>query len=196
MDLQQGINFRQTVGFIDDGANEYAEAGLGFSITLTYPTTTAEGNTVGWEQMDAGVTSRDRNNLNDRRLAGVAFCEACGATYRIDIRSPGNKNIRFAAGDNDYGLGAHIEIFDTNISLGILANRTNSGANVYTDAMNMEYSEVDWLKNNSPTLLVFSTSILRFKLFSVAADTTEIAHFYVEDGPDEGSVTMLGMACT
>jgi hypothetical protein len=95
----KGFNFRQTSGFVTDGANEtYVLSGD------SYPAT-RNGVTFGWEDAPSG--DRDRNSGIDRRLAGMNFVSsAAGASayrFRVDLPAAGDYAVRLAIGDEANG---------------------------------------------------------------------------------------------
>ena len=108
MSFPQGINFRATAGYVTDGANEYGE----IATTANYPTTSTQGNNVGWETAPSGT--RDRNNALDVRLAGIHFGDnATLRDYRIDLSGTGSWISRIAAGDAASNQECKMELFDT-----------------------------------------------------------------------------------
>lgn len=178
MSYPQGIDFRETVGFVTDSANCDFESGTVFG--GNYPRTSAQGNTVGWE---AAVSPRDRNAANDARLAGINFFATAGTgDYRFDLPAIGSYNVRLAMGDASNGQDAKCELFDTSSSLGVLSSGQTSGANVFKDATNTNLSAASWPASNTLVNATFTTTICRFRVgggTSVSGSTC-IAHAYVE----------------
>jgi len=176
MAYPQGINFRATLAFVTDGANEDWISDP--NTVIIYPYTTVQGNTVGWEQT-LGDSTRNRNSGIDRRLAGVHFNgNSAQVDFRLDLPSASDYNIRLAAGDDSYGQNVNISLLDTTTSLGALSSGTTSGSGKFKDAVNTEYSSANWPGSNASVTKTFATTICRFRLASGA--TNHIAHAYVE----------------
>jgi hypothetical protein len=191
MSLPQGINFRSSSGFVTDGTNEYGETAQ----NVSYPTTTPQGNNVGWESFQSGfaIGVRDRDATNDRRLAGVHFSStgaAYGITYRIDLPASGSYNIRGAFGDeSNFDAGVQLELFDGSTSLGVLASNTAVPSGHWLDATGTDRSpDTDWAANNVAVNKTFATSILRF-LLGTSTQNAVVAHFYVESGASAPVIT-------
>lgn len=178
MALPQGINFRSTLGYVTDGANEFAE----YSTGGNYPTTSAQGNNVGWEAGSGTVAIRNRNSGNDRRLAGCNF-NTTTSDYRIDLPSTGDKVIRVAFGDANYSRSNQkCEIFDTSSSLGTLFSAASTGAaNSFLDAGGTARTAAAWPGSNTSATKTFTTTICRFRVGDGSNDWY-VAHVYVEDG--------------
>ena len=189
----QGINFRATAAHATDGTNDDAEAPEDTKSGNTYPRTTTQGNTVGWESHNyAYVGARDRVGATDARLAGVHFNYHSPdetAVYRIDITA-GSKNIRTALGDIQFGSDpVSLQIKDTTTVLAtpVATGTTTSGAGYFYDATGVERtSESDWVNNNAASNLTFSTTIARFS-FGDASYGFNVAHLYIEDAGGGGS---------
>lgn len=193
MALPQGINFRDTLAYVTDGANEDMENNSGGQ-SENYPWTTAQGNNVGWETVDSNYEQRDRNSGNDRRLAGLGrninTVGGLNVDYRIDLPAPGNYKVGLASGDASYAHDTLVDLYDTNSSLGSLATGSTSGANQFKDATNTEYSAANWVTNQTLVTKTFSTTILRVRLLDTA-DENPIAHFYVESAVAAPSETPM-----
>lgn len=192
MAYPQGINFRSTLGYVTDGANENFEAAGG----VTYPRTTAQGNTVGWEQ-SVGNT-RDRNSALDRRLAGVHFFNT-QTDFRFDLPSAGSYSVRLAAGDASNGNDTVWSLLDTTTVLQSLATGTSTAGN-FKDATDTLLSAAAWPGSNTAVTKTFSTTICRFRGATVGV-ANQIAHAYVESAggasntainPGVGSVAITG----
>jgi hypothetical protein len=181
MALPQGINFRQTVGFVTDAANDSFEGdGAAFLTPPTYPRTTAQGNNVGWENGN-NVNERDRQSGNNPKLAGLHGPSAAGDLndYRIDLPSAGTYRVRIAAGDGTYANSCKVELFDTSTSKGVLCNGATGAANSFFDATGTIYTAANWPASNTYFQATFSTSILRFRN-GAATFFSPLAHVYVE----------------
>jgi hypothetical protein len=186
MALPQGINFRQTLAYVTDGANESWEGDGSAGPTIpTYPRTTAQGNTVGWESgAGVSVNARDRNSGNTARLAGCHFA-ADGThvnNFRIDLPSAGNYNVRIASGDPSYARSSKVEMFDTSTSRGVLCNGSTGAANSFLDASGTVRTAATWAANNTSAAITFTTTICRFRVGagSGSIGDSPIAHVYIE----------------
>src|SRR6267154_393255 len=101
MALEYGIDFRSTAGLVTDPANCYAERNSSLN---DYPTTTPQGNTVGWESGGNSVGAFDADAGLDPRIAGFTFTSGGAvADYRIDLPAPGAYDINIAFGDGRAG---------------------------------------------------------------------------------------------
>ena len=188
MSFPQGIAFRSSNAFVTDASPDFAENGVPDGDTqidtgeADYPTTSTQGNNIGWETVHIdGIQCRNRNNSN-ARLSGIHTCSNATNTnkFRIDLPSTGDYLIRQAAGDFNYTNDVNNSIFDTNTSLGNLSTGTTSAAAKWKDATNVERtSAADWVSNNAGTTLTFSTTILRLQIGNGSAAGT-ISFFYVE----------------
>lgn len=178
MAFPQGINFRSTLAFVTDGANEDAEL---TGSTADYPFTTAQGNTVGWESTNfgSGLQKRDRNSGNDRRIAGTVFNNTVSdmVQFRIDLDGAGNYRVGLAAGDANYSTTTKVTLFDNNTQLAVLANGTTSAAQRFFDATGTEYTNLTWPGNQSLVQYAFASSVLRLK--ADGATQMLLNHFYV-----------------
>ena len=181
MSFPQGINFRATAGYVTDGANEYGET----STTANYPTTSTQGNNVGWETAPSGT--RDRNNALDVRLAGIHFGDnATLRDYRIDLSGTGSWISRIAAGDAASNQECKMELFDTSSSLGVLCNQ-NVVAGNFADATDVELTAANWPGSNASATDTFTTTICRFRMGGNAGGgNAAIAHVYVESAAAAG----------
>ena len=181
MAYPQGVNFRANLAYVTDGVNEYFESGVGLA---TYPTTTAQGNNVGWEDDGSLLTlgTRDRNATNDRRLAGVHFdgSAVTAINYRFDLPAIGAYRIRAANGEANYARTCRMDLFDTSASLGTVINGSTGSANSFRDATNTVYTAANWPGSNSTASYTFTTTICRFRFPNSAASETWVAHLYVE----------------
>jgi hypothetical protein len=174
MTYPQGINFRDTLAYVTDGANESFATYNGFN--PTYPTTTAQGNTVGWE--GAVGNGRDRTTSNDRRLAGIQFTSSSQVDFRFDLPAAGSYNIRIAAGDAGGVNNTNWSLVDGTTALVTLTSGTNSVANSFRDATNTVLTAAAWPSSNTAVTQTFATTICRFR--STSSGNDAIAHFYIE----------------
>lgn len=179
MAYPQGIDFRATAGYVTDPANYAYDISGGNS----YPTTTAQGNNVGWET--SGMETRDRNAGNDARNAGMNFHNSTNADFRMDLSGTGNFNIGLAAGDPSYACPVTVDLYDTSSSLGSLATGSTSGSQKFKDATNTEYTNVTWPGSQTLVSKTFSTTICRFRLL-YNASLSRICSVYAEAGAASG----------
>lgn len=175
MAFPQGINHRNTSGYVSDGTNEdYANNARG-----PYPWTTAQGNNVGFE-IDApaditNVQPRDRNSGNDRRIAGFAITFAT-CRFRIDLPSAGNYYIGLGAGDANYAAVVGFDLYDGASSLGALTTGSTSAAQRFKDATDTEYTNVTWPTTQATVNKTFAGTILRVQ----PTGNGLLSHIYVE----------------
>lgn len=163
-----------TLAYVTDGVNESFEGDGGLSFTPpTYPRTTAQGNTVGWESGGPSIDERDNDSGIDRRLAGSH--QASGQNFRIDLPSAADYTVRIAAGRAGYTFTVNVELFDSTTSLGTLASGTGA---TFADATNVDRTAAAWPGSNVSVTKTFATTICRFKI-GIAA-LAAIAHVYVE----------------
>lgn len=181
--MKQEINFRGTTGFRSgDSADAYVEA----TLSVTYPTVTAQGNTVGWEQVGYDPFKFNSSLSVDVRLAGSRGNGDTGAPgiYRVNLPAPGTYRIRCAAGRQVTTRGANIRIFDDSSLLSeIIPPQALSGAGRYIDASNVERTAADWPSLNQSVDLTFTSSTLRVYNGGqdiLGATSAFIAHFSVE----------------
>lgn len=176
MTYPQGVAFRATSGYVTDGADDWGET----ATTANYPTTTPQGNNVGWETAPSGT--RDRDSGIDARLAGIHFAAFFTPfTYRFDLDSTGEKSIRCAAGDATSNNSIGVEVFDTSSSLGVLVTDLFASAGNFDDAADAAYSAANWPGSNSPVTKTFTTTICRFGCSPNASNTYVIAYLRVEN---------------
>ncbi len=155
MSFPQGINFRDTAGYVTDGTNyDNSNSSRG-----SYPWVTSQGNSVGW--VDAStIQFRNRNASNDPRLAGLNYTNDLGNSFRIDLPAPGVYLIGISVGDNDSGQSVGYDLYDNVTSLGSLTTGTTSAAQRYKDATNTEYTDTTWPTSQTLVSKTFASTIL------------------------------------
>lgn len=178
MTYPQGINFRATLGYVTDGANDSFENSNNSVSTGSYPRTTAQGNTVGWETFNGGST-RDRSTTVDARLAGINYTASQQNDFRFDLPAAGSYNIRIAAGDMSSVNATLWSLLDGTTSLGTLTTGTNVTSGSFKDATDTVRTAAAWPGSNVAVAKTFATTICRFRS-SAAGATNLIAHAYVE----------------
>ena len=189
MSLPQGINFRSTLSYVTDGANEEMENDSGGGGNANYPHTTANGIVVGWETTSSTYQARDRNAGNDRRLAGINFNGTAGKfDYRIDVPSAGNYDIIVAMGDPSYAQTVDCEIFDGASSLGVIISGSTGAANSFKDQRNSTWTAANFFANTSPLTITLTGTILRFRFGSAGGTTGQVAHIKVAASAGAGGL--------
>ncbi|MCP5244869.1 MAG: hypothetical protein H6937_02415 [Burkholderiales bacterium] len=176
MSLPQGVNFRSTVGYVTDGSNEHPET----TGTGSYPTTTAQGQNVGWETGTVDYRN-DRSSSVDARIAGThGFNAGSTATFRIDLPSSGDHLIRSAMGSATSNWLVHAQLYDDTTYLGDLASSQSIGSGQFVDATDVvRTTPADWVSNNASTTKTFSSTKMLVTI-PTGANYRQIAHLYVE----------------
>lgn len=178
MALPQGINFRNTAGFVTDGTNEdYHIPSRG-----AYPWTTAQGNNVGYEN-GVNLTGRDRNAGNDRRIAGTGWVEDVSERpFRIDLPSAGNYRVGCAGGEANYATDCEIWLEDSGGLIQSLCTGTTSGANQFKDATNTEYSAANWPTSQTLVQITVDSAWVRFFMEHDGVGSQDfLTHAYIEE---------------
>jgi hypothetical protein len=184
----KGFNFRSTVAFVTDGANQIEVENS--SPNGLYPTTNSIGGdsvTYGW---DIATTIRDRVNTNDPRLAGMHFANSASGNlnFRVDLPAAGTYKYRLAIGDGSFAQPAmQVRIYD-NTTLLTNVNVGTSVANHFIDATGNDLTNVTWPGSNAQVTQSFATTILIMRISGDVTNTTCIAHLEVEQAsgdPDQ-----------
>jgi hypothetical protein len=185
-----GFNFRQSSGFVTDGANDtYVTAGDNYPVTRN-------GITFGWSV--ALGQDRDRNSGVDARLAGVSYPDSGGtATFRVDLPATGTYLVTLALGDEAFanGSGAAVTVKDNATDVITLTGLTPGAAEFY-DATGVKRTSVaDWVSNNAASSETFASTTLLVVLNpgSAVATTTPIAHLSITDAAGGGAVIPVFM---
>lgn len=178
MAWDKGFNFRNSAGFVIDGANEtYVLA------TDMYPTV-RNGVTFGW--INGTVDDRDRTTGTDRRLAGVNFSVL--ANFRIDLPSAGTYNLELAQGDVFSPIpNMRLQIYDDTSLL--YENPAQAIAiNTFLDTTNTARSGASWPASHAVTPFAFATTTLIVRIERVLPGGTngEIAHLFVSQAAAGG----------
>lgn len=197
MAFPQGINFRQTEAY-RSGEDAASSGGNGWCYpepsgeNNDYPQTTAQGNSVGWETAASAYSGRNRSGTNDVRLAGMGF-DSSGTNvqrdFRIDLPASGDYLIRMAMGEASYSRDVDCEVFDTSSSLGVIISGVTGAANSFTDAGNNVRTAAAWPGSNTSVTKTFSTTIARFRVGATDAQSTWVAHVYIESAGGVGGTT-------
>lgn len=180
--MKQEINFRSTSGYrADDSADAYVQTVL----SVNYPTVTAQGNNVGWENLNDPYAFNESLS-NDVRLAGGQGLSTnmAASTYRIDLPATGSYRLRCAAGRVSAIRGVNISVNDNTTPLATLVTpKTPSAANRFYDATDVELTAANWPGSNQPKDVTFTSTILRIKVGGNVISGQSwayIAHFSVE----------------
>jgi len=175
MAWDKGFNFRATVGFVTDGTNEQFVAG-----SQTYPTTN-NGVTYGWDANISG-NDRDRDNTNDRRLAGVNSNPNLGTrnTFRVDLPATGQYIITLAMGDTSSQAFECIEFQDNTTSFLTLTGIVNLGTS-WADNTGTQYTNATWPGSHATLTRTFTSTIFNVILGSTTAqaNSSPIAHLFI-----------------
>ena len=178
----KGFNFRATLGFVTDGANElFVNEAFG-----AYPQSkTIDGDTFdcGWETAPAGGNSRDRNAGVDARLAGIVFTNTAAGVdpiFRIDLPSAGDYAIRLAMGDATGTNNQKCEIRDTTTALITLGESATSAEQFYDASLALRSSAANWVSFQVEVTKTFTTTIFRLVLQRPAANAATLAHFAIK----------------
>lgn len=107
MSVDIGVNFRNTVGYVTDGANEtFFDAN-----SEAYPTT--HGSVTGG-MTGAFVNTRDRNNALPVELAGTSFQAGLDAEFRLGVGFTGTAHIYTREGDPGGTQTSQLQVKDGN----------------------------------------------------------------------------------
>lgn len=166
-----GLDFRNTSGYATDPANNT------YCLGDQYPTTRG-GLTFGYINDESGST-RDRDNTNDARLAGmIFFSDVNFETFRVDLPAAGTYNIGCAMGDPLFAQGVqYIEIFDDVASFGAMQSSTGPSANNFYDINGNVWAQASFFANQTFKNATFSSTILKVKLGKSGVGTNHcLAH--------------------
>lgn len=188
MSFKQGINFRDTSGFVANPVDHTAQWGA-FNTAGAYPITSPQGTNYGWTSLGAG-TAGSRFNMStsvDPRLAGANSPRENGQleVWRIDLPSPGDYILRAAFGSmgapTSRGVGC--DLYDNTTFVREICTRRLGAAytaGTFIDATNVvRSSATDWVNNNATIVETFNSTVLHLHL-QVNSWRALIAHFYVE----------------
>jgi hypothetical protein len=178
--FDQGIDFRSTAGFVTDPTGCDKET----ATTANYPRTSAQGNTVGWEDAISGVANRSA--AVDARLAGIAFAaNGTPKRYRLDLPSSGWYRITLAIGDQTTAQSQSVGIYDgTTLVSNVVGHNLASAGGTFYDACGVRRSSAaNWVANEVTVVAFFSSTICRIKIAdtATASGNSTIAHVRVTD---------------
>ena len=183
--MDKGFNFRETAGYVTDGTDET------YVLREAYPVT-RNGITFGWDNLN--VTPLNKNASNDRRLAGVAFANASGAshTFRADLPASGNYTVHLALGFPDGGGDAsNTATVKDNTSTLATINYSAVTAQRFTDATEVMLTEVTWPTTEAGIDLAFSSTV--FNLEMASATFWGLNHVRLVTTPVSGSGIVFNM---
>ena len=174
MSFDIGINFRGSSAYVTDGTNET------YCLNESYPVTRG-GATFGYETLPSGGTI-NRSTAVDRRLAGISYEPLAGIpTFRLDLPSAGDYQIRAAFGDASFANYEEFQFLDNAsvlYSSGVLV--TNIGQ--WIDATGvLRTSSTDWVNNNAARNETFSSTIFRCKINYGGINRNDVGGFSTAD---------------
>lgn len=172
---EAGFNFRDTSGFVTDGAGETYVLGN----PDAYPVTRG-GFTFGWSTTVADM-SRDRDNSVDRRLAGVnkATNDGTQAVFQVDLSATGTYVVCIAVGDAVFDSGyEYFKVLDNSTVKFTVDDTDGLLAPNFDDANGTEWSASAWPASNTCQTITFASTTFKLVIGSPGAQagSTEIAH--------------------
>lgn len=174
MSIDVGFNFRSTLAFVTDGANEYFVPGSTGSL---YPVTIG-GLQCGWTT-DIGASVRNRASGIDRRLSGIHFNNVVGKTFRVDLPATGDYDIYLAAGDTTVGNSYNWDLCDNATVFKSLSGNL-SAVNRWVDANGTELTTSTWPTSNVPVRWTFTSTIFKLVINAVSGSGNNvIAHLRI-----------------
>lgn len=171
MSYAQGIDFRSSSGFVTDPSGCDAETGT----TANYPRTSAQGNTVGWEQAPSGT--RNRSASVDARLAGIAFNSSSSTEikYRLDVPN-GTYTLTLALGDATTTQRTTCHVYDGATVLATIGPTATTGGQFIDASGVVRTSASDWVTNEVTISVTITTGILRVGILQGGSASGVIAH--------------------
>jgi hypothetical protein len=186
MSFPQGIYFRATDNQVDP-SNFDAEIGN----TENYPRTSAQGNSVGWEVINASIGRADRDTITDVRLKGIhQHANTTVGDYRIDLPNTGTYKVGCAIGD---GGGSQTNmtavLVDGETSFKTIVSDVNiSSGRWYDAAGNLHIGEAAFGTGEEMVTHTFSSTVLRLRIGGNGqSGNTTVAFLYVEAADVGGS---------
>jgi hypothetical protein len=162
---KKGFNFRATVGYVTDGANQKFVP----IAPNDYPqSATIDGDTfnIGWDITTSQLDWRDRTTGNDVRLAGMAYTPNAMPGYRyfnVDLPQAGTYELEVACGDATSVQENSLGILDgTTVLSSFSAVATN--ANEFLDAGGTVRTAAAWPGSNTPVQFTFATTTLKIRI--------------------------------
>lgn len=168
---EAAINFRQTSGYVTDGAGET------YCLEEAYPVSRG-GLTFGWSAASQSI-ARNRNSGVDRRLAGIMFANS-GAirTFQLDLPATGSYDIYAAFGDYSFGQTNNVVLRDNGSTVQSYTGVTS--AQQWQDASGVvRTSPTDWVNNNASLTHTFTSTVLELYCDGTSASAGFISHLRV-----------------
>lgn len=150
------LNFRNTAGFVTDGA------GQTYVLDTDGPGTSRNGLTFGWTVTGGAINGANRNAALDPRLAGINFVFGATATFTLTLPNTGQYQIGVALGDDGGAQTVNkVEILDNGSSLFSIGPHSTSAGQWY-DASDTPRTSATWVSTGSTT---FSTQTFGSTVF-------------------------------
>lgn len=185
--MATGINFRQTSGYVTDGASDT------YCLGEAYPTTRG-GLTFGFPA-SAAADMRNRATSVDARLAGGYGRANASATvdFRLDLPAPGQYDISLALGDANHAQNHRVLIKDNATTLHTINVATPIAEWADATGATYEFSPA-WVSGQTPVRLTFASTTLILTLggHSSATLSTFLAHLKVTPVGDTTPPTITG----
>lgn len=187
MAFPQGIDLRSTAGFVTDTGSNYAELTTG-NPTNNYPTTSVQGNTVGF--VSSVVDARDRQAGNDPRIAGTSFPNGGSWSYRIDLPAIGSYDIFAGLGDGNYSATVNLIVLDNGGAVYTLGNTTTGAGNSFADISGAVSVAASWPSvgaepSGNKVTKAFASTIAQFTTTGGA-----VCHLFIQAASGGGDVLM------
>ncbi len=170
-----GFNFRGSLGYATDGAQETIAGGDAYPHTYTIGGDSPVG---GWQTGGGGIGgTRDRDNSLDRRLAGIAFDNTVGHYFQIDLPSTGSYDIHLAMGDGTSGNDAYWDLLD---NATVFASFTQSPASAhFVDAAGTDYAAASWPGGETKITRTFTSTTFKLQVKTGGTTNSVIAHIRI-----------------
>jgi hypothetical protein len=165
-----GFNFRNTPGYVTDGANEVMVYGAYDNYLSHLVAGDGSAADCGWE---FAIYQADRSTSNDRRLAGINYYNGA-VKFRVDLPSTGNWDIRVAMGDQAWYWYEGFQILD-NTTVVKDVDASTKAANYFLDSQGNQWSEAAWPGSNVKFTYNFTSTIFYLEIKGTSGYTA-IAH--------------------
>lgn len=169
-----GINFRADSAYVTDGAGET------YTIGAAYPETRG-GITFGYSSGAILGNSRDRDNTNDRRIAGLVYSlnSSAADVFQVDLpEGAGTYDIAIALGDAASARGNQLLLIkDGSTTLATIGPTSTSAADRFIDATGVERTDAAWPGSMALLRLTFSGSVMNLHIGNGGGgDVTGMCH--------------------